>query len=556
MQSVEPDQRRSKRTVTVALYLRVSTVDQGKRGFSIPEQRKACVEKAKALARSIENESGEPVSLETYEFVDTAGGDLIERPELGRAREFVKGSHPDYLICLDPDRFSRATYQAILIANEIEAAGTKLEFVQHDYQATSEGRLFFTLRVAIAEYEKAKILERTTRGKRGKMAAGGVPHRLRAYGYDHIPEAERQIRRRDGQPDPGAIVPNTVEAAWVQQMYEWVVQEEIGSLTIAERLNQLGVPAKNGGPWRRGVVNDIIHNPLYIGQLRLNRWDFTGLGGQLHLPPEKRTKKLTPKQRDESEWITVEVPAIIDKELWEKAQAILENMKRRSSTRLAPGRKGHLLSGVLTCGLCGAPVHYVWNNVINAYLFRCANRYPTVRGLKQPHPNCSLPHVKAGPVEAMVWHKIRTWFSDPDLLEADLARQQEEPSENQAETERKITLLNEQMDEAKTRQNRVLYLVGKGVVHPEVAETQLGEIKRHMDALEQQKGSLQQLVGRTVRTTESIDRVVSMVRDMQKEVLEEMDQMDLQQRQTLVRMLVKEVVVEGKDRQPDIIPSL
>ncbi|HYG58831.1 MAG TPA: recombinase family protein [Symbiobacteriaceae bacterium] len=553
MQSAEPTLTKANRTVKVAVYLRVSTVDQGKRGFSIPEQRKACLEKARALAKASEAE--EPLQVESYEFVDTAGGDLIERPELSRAREFVKESSPDYFICLDPDRFSRATYQAILIANEIEAAGTKLEFVQHDYQATSEGRLFFTLRVAIAEYEKAKILERTTRGKRGKMAAGGIPHHLRAYGYDHISEAERQVRHRDGQPDPGSLVPNPTEAAWVRQMYEWVVQEEAGSMIIAERLNQMAVPAKNGGPWRRGVVNDIIHNPIYIGQLRLNRWDFTGLGGQLHLPKEKRTKKLTPKQRPEDQWITVSAPAILEQELWERAQAVLQNIKRRSSTRLAPGRKGHFLSGVLTCGLCGAPVHYVYNNSINGYLLRCANRYPLVRGLKETPPTCPLPHIKGASVEAKVWHRIRTWFQDPDLLEADLARQQEEPSESHTEIQQKLAELAEQLDEAKTRQSRVLYLVSKGVVHPEVAEAQLGEIKRHLDALEQQQGSLRHLTSRTAHTATSIDRLVGMVRDMQKDVLEEIDRMDVQQRQTLVRMLLKEVVIHGKDRA-ETIPAL
>jgi site-specific DNA recombinase len=555
MQFAEPRSTQVKRTIKVAVYLRVSTVDQGKRGFSIPEQRKACLEKARALAKAVEADSLDPVLVESYEFVDTAGGDLIERPELSNAREFVKESHPDYFICLDPDRFSRATYQAILIANEIEAAGTKLEFVQHDYQATSEGRLFFTLRVAIAEYEKAKIIERTSRGKRGKIAAGGIPHYIKAYGYDHISEPERQLRQREGQPDPGTLVPNSTEAAWVRQMYEWVANEEVGSQTIAERLNEMAVPAKNGGPWRRGVVNDIIHNPIYIGQLRLNRFDFTGLGGQAHLPPEKRTKKLTGKLRPEEEWVTVSIPAILEPELWERAQAVLQSIKRRSSTRISPGRRGHFLSGLLTCGLCGAPVHYVWNNKINGYLVRCANRYPLVRGLKETPPTCSLPHIKASLIEAKVWYKLKTWFADPDLLEEDLARQQEEPSEHQVEIRAKLAQLAEQLEEAKTRQSRVLYLVTKGVVHPEVAEAQLGEIKRHLDALEQQQEALKQMLGRTNQTAASIDRYVGMVRDMQKEVLEEMDEMDLQQRQTLVRMLLKEVVIHSKDRA-ETVPAL
>lgn len=553
MQPVESVQTRAKRAVTVALYLRVSTVDQGKRGFSIPEQRKACVGKAKSLVRTIEADYSDPVTLHTYEFIDMAGGDLIERPDLTRAREFVKESRPDYFICLDPDRFSRATYQAILIANEIEAAGTRLEFVQHDYQATSEGRLFFTLRVAIAEYEKAKIIERTSRGKRGKMAAGGIPHHIRAYGYDHVSEAERQLRQRDGQLDPGALVPNSTEAAWVCQMFEWVVQEEIGSQAVAERLNQLAVPAKNGGVWRRHVVADILRNPIYTGKLRLNRWDFTGLGGQLHLPAEKRTKKLTPKLRPDSEWVIVGVAPIIDQEIFNRAQAILQHMKRRSSTRIAPGRNGHLLSGVLTCGLCGAPVHYVWNNRIDGYLLRCANKYPLVRGLKVPPPACSLMHLKAAPVEERVWQKLRSWFNDPDLLEEDLSRQQDQPASNQDELNRKLDFLKGQIDEAKTRQSRVLYLISKGVVHSEVAEAQLGEIKRHLDVLEQEEGAVAEQVGRSKRTTTNIGRVVGMVRDMAAEVLEEMDAMDLHQRQTLVRMLIQEVKINGKD-SADILP--
>jgi len=552
MQSVGQTQKSGKRSVTAAIYLRVSTVDQGKRGFSLPEQRNACLEKARALAHSLESQVENRLELSTFEFVDTAGGDLIERPELTRAREFVRESRPDFFICLDPDRFSRATYQAILIANEIEAAGTRLEFVQHDYQATSEGRLFFTLRVAIAEYEKAKILERTSRGKRGKMAAGGIPHHIRAYGYDHISEAERQIRQREGEGDPGALVPNPTEAAWVRQMFEWVVQEEIGSQMVAERLNHLAVPSKRGGAWRRHVVADILRNPIYLGQLRLNRWDFTGLGGQLHLPADKRTKKMTPKERPESEWVTVPVPPIIDPELFERTQATLENMKRRASTRISPGRRGHLLSGLVTCGLCGGPVHYVWNNKIKGYLLRCANKYPLVRGLKVPLPVCRLPHIKAGPVEEKVWAKIKSWFVDPELLQADLERQQAQPGGDQAEVQEKLAVMAEQIEEAKTRQSRVLYLVTKGVVHPEVAEAQLGEIKRHLDALERQHESFGQRMAQSTKATTGISRVVGMVRDMQEDVLAEIDHMSPEERQTLVRMLVRQAdIVDG---EPKVIP--
>jgi site-specific DNA recombinase len=528
-------------TVTAVLYLRVSTADQGRRGYSLPEQRKGCLERLSTILRTKELERGGSIRSEVFEFVDTSSGDLIERPELERARQFVKESRPTHFICLDPDRFSRATYQAILVADEIEAAGTKLEFVQHDYQATSEGRLFFTLRVAIAEYEKAKILERTRRGKRGKIAAGGIPIRINAYGYRFIPEAERQVEVKQNKPDLGQLVPDPVEAAWVEQMFNWVVNEEIGSQAIAERLNTLAVPSKNGSQWWRGVVADILRNPLYIGKLRLNRWDFTGLGPQLQLPKDRRTKKLTPKQRPSEEWVYVDVPAIIADELFNRVQACLTNMKRRSGTRLHPGRKGHLLSGLVTCGVCGAPLYYVWNNKIAGYYLRCANRYPLVRGLEKPLLSCSAPHQRAAHFERALWERLKGWFSDPAVLRADLERQAQ-PMIDDTAVHSHIARTEQLIEEAKTRQTRVLYLVSKGVVHPDVAEAQLAEVKRQLDALETHRNDLRRLAAGTT-TTRQIGQVVEMVHEKASHVLHAMDGMPLSERQTLVRMLIKDITI-------------
>lgn len=463
------------RTLMAALYLRVSTVDQGRRGFSLPEQRKACLDKAQALARAAAPAAGAPPALDTMEYVDTAGGDLLERPELERLRRFVRDCRPAYVICLDPDRFSRSTAQAILVANEIEAAGTRLEFVQHDYQCTSEGRLFFTLRVAIAEYEKAKILERTRRGKQGKMAAGGVPHRIHVYGYDFVP----------GGRAGGPLVPNPAEAAWVRQMVAWVVQERLGSQAIAQRLNRLQVPAKNGAVWHRSVVADILRNPIYIGRLRLHRYDWEGLGAQSQLPRERRTRKLTPRLRPPADWVVVPVPALLPEALYAQAQEVLAQMRRRAGTHLRPGRRGHLLSGLATCGRCGAPMHYVWNAKISGYFLRCANRYPLARGLREPPPACPHPHRRAEPVEQAVWQQALDWLLAPEVLQAERAGPGPAP-----DTAAPRAFLVQRLAEAKARQARVLRLVGQGVVHPDVARAQLAELGAHIAALEREQAAL------------------------------------------------------------------
>lgn len=444
--------------IRAAIYLRVSTVDQGRRGFSLAEQRRACLERARALAG--------PGPLAVDEFLDTAGGDLIERPELDRARRYVAERRPDFFICLDPDRFSRATYQAILVANEIEAAGTRLEFIQHDYQATSEGRLFFTLRVAIAEYEKAKILERTMRGKRGKMAEGGIPHGLSVYGYDF----------RSGKEQGSPLVPHPLEAAWVKRIFRWAAEEGLGSEGIARRLNELGVPAKRGGRWHRGVVADILRNPIYMGRLRLNRYDFTGLGSQQQLPPGRRTKRLTPVERPPSEWVEVAVPAILPDDLFLAVQRALRS--RAAAWRPAASqRPPRLLSGLAVCPLCGGAMHYAWNSKGPHYLLRCSNRYGSA-------PRCTAKHQRASPVEEQVVHQVARWLLAEELLAAWEGQLPGGDGEEAA-------LLAAQEQEARARQGRILAMLSKGLVDLEAAEGHLAGIRQQVEALAAERRKLQ-----------------------------------------------------------------
>lgn len=541
------------KTLTVAIYLRVSTQDQGKHGYSLPEQERACRQKAEALAEKASAEAGLPVSLQTFAFTDMAGGDLLERPELERVRAFVRDSRPDYFVCLDPDRFSRKLILQLLVTEEIEKAGCRLEFVQHEYRDSAEGRLFYQLRGAISEFEKAKILERTARGKRGKMLAGGIPHYLRIYGYDHLSQAERQLRVRSGEPYPGALVINAQEAAWVRQMFEWVVSERLGSQAIAERLNQFAVPAKNGGPWRRGVVANLLRSTTYTGRLVLNRYDFRGSGSQRQLPKERRTKPMTGRRRPVEDWITVSVPALIPPDLFDQAQAVLSAIRRRSGTRLHPGRRGHLLSGIVTCGLCGAPMHYVWNNKINGYLMRCANKYPLVRGLKQPPPTCALPYQRAGRIEEAVWQLVRDWLADPDLLRHELERRAQEPP-NFSASDEQLTLMKAQLEQAKDGQKRVLYLTAKGVVHPEVAEAQLAESRQQIDSLQNQVAELESTLHRRQVQADHIERTVRAARDLASEELDSLEDLDLSERQAVVRILVSDVQV-GPGDSFQVIPA-
>lgn len=115
----------------VAIYLRVSTEEQARRGFSLPDQRDACRARAAEIAQAAE--SGES-QVEIAECVDTFDGDILERPVLEALRSFVRERRPAWFVCMDPDRFSRSQTAQLIVTDEIERSGTQLAFVQHNYE--------------------------------------------------------------------------------------------------------------------------------------------------------------------------------------------------------------------------------------------------------------------------------------------------------------------------------------------------------------------------------------------------------------------------------------
>jgi site-specific DNA recombinase len=148
-----------------AIYARVSTEDQGK-GFSIPTQIDACQQLA----------TGEGYTVpESHVLVDEGiSGTTMDRAELRKLRDLVNTKAIGAVIVYDPDRLSGNLGHQLLMAEEFERAGVKLLIVSHPLEQGPEGWLFFQMRGALAEYERAKIQERTHRGRIGRAKAGQV----------------------------------------------------------------------------------------------------------------------------------------------------------------------------------------------------------------------------------------------------------------------------------------------------------------------------------------------------------------------------------------------
>ena len=141
----------------VAIYARVSSDQQAER-HTIDSQL------AELKARV--GQDGHQIR-ENMLFVDNghSGASLI-RPALERLRDLVAWSAIDVVYVHAPDRLARSYAHQVLLLEEFTRAGTQVVFLNRPIGDTPEDSLLLQLQGMFAEYERAKMLERSRRGKR------------------------------------------------------------------------------------------------------------------------------------------------------------------------------------------------------------------------------------------------------------------------------------------------------------------------------------------------------------------------------------------------------
>src|SRR3954466_5543871 len=126
-------------------------------------------------------------------FVDDGvSGSILARPGLERLRDQAAAGAIDRLYVLDPDRFSRKYAYQVLLIEELDHCGVEVVFLRNPPGRGPEETLLLQVQGMIAEYERAKIMERCRRGKQHAARHGSVNVLSAApYGYHYI-------RKHDG----------------------------------------------------------------------------------------------------------------------------------------------------------------------------------------------------------------------------------------------------------------------------------------------------------------------------------------------------------------------
>lgn len=483
-----------------AVYVRVSTQDQAEHGYSLGDQEERCVARAKELG-----------AQDVHVFTDPGrSGGKLDRPGLTALRQAIRTGGIDVVVIVDPDRLARNLGHQLLVTDEIEKAGARLEFLNFDWQNTPEGRLFYSLRGAVAEFEKEKIRERSVRGKEakaraGKVVAGGW------YGY-------RRTDSGDYEPDPST-------APVVADMFRWVATERLAGMHVARRLGENGIPGPKGGLWYARSVLWILRNPVYAG---------TALNFR-----ERYRHEVTywSELEGRAGVIPVAVTPIVSRDLWERAQVVLDNFRPKPGRRDA--KASYLLTGLVICGQCGlrmSPTSTTSQGVLYRY-YRCTNFARRRFGPNEP-AKCRT-NIRAEHIEAVVWRELIQVLNHPDRVLDELERESGSAA-NEAENAR----LRDRLNWWRAKRARTLQAFTSGWIPEEEARQNVEACDREIATAQREMARLERAATGSQFTAQQAGRL----REYCGRLLAGADSASTADKRAIARALVERIVYEGGHR--------
>lgn len=380
---------------STAIYCRVSTDNQEQEGTSLQTQLENCL----VYCQSKGYEA-------VHRFSEAYSGLSLERAELNKLRELVRAGAIDVVVCYSLDRLSRNATHGVILRDELDKHHVSLESVTEDIDKTPLGEAITYLRGTFAQIEAEKIRERTMRGKRARAREGRIPSGggTNIYGYDYIKVSQENGGRR---------VINEIEASWVRQMYDWLINEVLSTNAIVYRLRALDAPSKSGKIWAKHSVQKILTNPAYTGKF----YAFTTTG-------HKRFS------RPQTDWIEIKgvTPPIISQETFAAAQRQLQANRNKT---VPTTKYQYLLRGHLRCARCGRS--FV-GRLGSGSFKKGKHPYRTYRCMGNlrmyaPIERCHNRGWSATKLERIVWTEIERYLTEPELIISELERQRQETSQ-------------------------------------------------------------------------------------------------------------------------------
>jgi len=514
----------------VALYARVSSAQQAD-AHTVGSQVAALRERVAA--------DGLTVS-EAMQFLDEGySGATLVRPALERLRDVVAASSVDQLYVHSPDRLARKYAYQVLLVDEFRRAGVEVIFLNHALGHSPEDDLLLHVQGMIAEYERAKIIERHRRGKRHAAQVGAVNVLSGApYGYRYV------TKYAGGGQARYELIPD--EARVVRQVFAWVGRDRLTIGAVCRRLTEAGEVTRTGKTvWDRSVVWGILKNPAYTGAAAFGKPRQEPLRPRLRA---QRGRSVQPRRAvsisdvPPEDWITIPVPALVEPEVF----AAVREQLRENQRHARQSRRGalYLLQGLLQCQHCGyafygkrlSPSARKGKPRAYAY-YRCLGTDAYRFGGERL---CQNTQVRTDLLDLAVWQEVCTLLDHPERL-AEEYRRRLQPETRTKRTP--LTTVEGQISKLRQGVARLIDSDAEGLIDKGEFEPRVTRLRQRLARLEEPR---QALVDEAALHGEW-QLIIGRLEDFAAKLRAGLEAADWASKRDLIRALVKRVEVARDD---------
>ena len=510
---------------TAAIYARVSS-DKQREENTIASQTAALITFAREQQFEVPQEW-------VFEDDGYSGASLI-RPGLERVRDLAAEGLIQAILVYAPDRLSRRYAHQILLIEELARAGVETLFVRAPRGSTPEDELLVQFQGMIAEYERAQILERSRRGKRHRARQGEVSVLSGApFGYHFIRKTDHSAAYYEIDEEQARVVRRVFELYGVEGL-------SIGA--IAHLLNEQAIPTcKRRGRWERSTVWGMLRNPAYKGQACF---------GKTTIAPRQRitrpirirggvaTRNSASHERPREDWITIPVPPIVSEETFALAQERLEANKAHAPRRTVTPS---VVQGLVSCAKCGYALYRTStrSSARAIHYYRClgSDAWRRLSGSV-----CNNRPVRQDLLDEVVWTEVVRLLENPQLIQSELERRLAAAREADP-TKRHEEALRRELVRIRKSIDRLLTAYQEGLLALDELRERMPNLRRREQA---DNAQLQAIANQSVERATYL-RLAETLTTFLTRLRSSADALDISERQRVLRLLVKEILV-GDDK--------
>ena len=369
--------------------------------------------------------------VEQYILKAVSGKDSFRSPEFTRLFEDIRAGRINTVICTALDRISRSVKDFLNFFEILTQYNVEFVCLKQNYDTTSaQGKLFITIMMALAEFEREQTSERNkdatlARAERGLWNGGQL------LGYDLDPNRK------------GHLIPNDKEKVLVNFAFDTYLK--CGSfLEAAKILNAKGLRTKayttRPGKLRPAKefcyssVQLMLTNYAYIGKKEINKCKKSKDSAKL---PEKERYRIV-----DAVW-----QPIVDEDKFRNVQVLIKRNHRSRHNQVTPIKHNYILNfGLLCCEKCGCEMEGrsgTGQKGIRYYYYRCKNE------------DCQF-KIPASEIENVILDRIKVLSKRKDIVGSIVQKANTRLQKELPRLKAQRTLLSNELDDIKNAANGIL----------------------------------------------------------------------------------------------------